>query len=72
MSAIYDIVRNEGIPAVFEEAQFKPGALDRLGRDLGVRVCTLTTIASNAPLSNLYEKAMTENLNTIIDCLGER
>jgi zinc transport system substrate-binding protein len=70
MSAIYDIVRNKGIPAVFEEAQFKPGALDRMGRDLGVRVCTLTTIASNAPSSDLYEKAMTENLNTIIDCLG--
>ncbi len=72
MSAVYDIVRNDGIPAVFEEAQFKPGALDRLGRDLGVRVCTLTTIASGAPSSDLYERAMTENLNTIIECLGER
>lgn len=72
MKAVYDIVRSEEVRAVFEEEQFNPGALDRLGHDLGVKVCTLNSLVSGRPEPDLYERAMWENLDTIIRCLGEK
>jgi ABC-type Zn uptake system ZnuABC Zn-binding protein ZnuA len=70
MRAVYDIVRDEKVEAVFEEAQFRPGRLKRLSKDLGVRVCTLDAMVSGTPSADLYEKTMIKNLQTIIECLG--
>jgi zinc transport system substrate-binding protein len=70
MREVYDIVREEGVKAVFEEAQFQPGRLERLSHDLGVRVCTLDSMASGKPSADLYEGTMKKNLETIIECLG--
>jgi ABC-type Zn uptake system ZnuABC Zn-binding protein ZnuA len=72
MREVYDIVREEGVKAVFEEAQFKPGRLKRLSHDLGVRVCTLDSMASGKPSADFYERAMKKNLETIIECLGSK
>ncbi len=72
MKAVYDIVRDENVRAVFEEAQFRSGTLGNLGRDLGVRVCTLNTLISGSQSPDLYERAMRENLETIIYCLGRK
>ncbi len=71
MRAVYDIVREEGVKAVFEEAQFRPGRLERLSHDLGIKICTLDAMVSGAPSLDLYEKTMKKNLETIIECLGE-
>jgi ABC-type Zn uptake system ZnuABC Zn-binding protein ZnuA len=71
MREVYDIVREEGVKAVFEETQFLPGRLQRLSHDLGVRVCTLDGMVSGEPSADLYEKVMKKNLETIIECLGE-
>jgi zinc transport system substrate-binding protein len=67
---VYDMVGARGIKAVFAEKQFPPQSLDRLKRDLGVRVCTLDTIETGEPRAGYYEEAMRLNLRTIIDCLG--
>jgi zinc transport system substrate-binding protein len=72
MREVYDIVMEEGVKAVFEEAQFQPGRLQRLSHDLGVRVCTLDSMASGKPSANLYERTMKKNLETIIECLGSK
>ena len=72
MRTVYDIVRAEGVKAVFEEAQFRPGMLKRFSEDLGVEVCTLDAIVSGTPSPDLYEKTMRMNLETILQCLGGR
>jgi zinc/manganese transport system substrate-binding protein len=72
MRAVYDIVRGQGIRAVFGEEQFQPEAMERLGRDLGVRVCTLDTMETGEPDAGYYERAMLKNLKTIRECLGTR
>lgn len=69
---VYDMVGKRGIKAVFAERQFLPESLDRLRRDLGVRVCTLDTVETGEPRADYYEKAMRLNLRTILDCLGEK
>lgn len=70
MKAVYDIVRERKVRAVFSEAQFPGEALERLRKDLGVRICTLDTMESGRPDMDYYEKAMRENLGTILRCLG--
>jgi len=72
MREVYDIVRKESVPAVFEEAQFRPGLLKNLGEDLGARVCTLNSLVSGETSADLYERAMRENLETIVKCLGRK
>jgi ABC-type Zn uptake system ZnuABC Zn-binding protein ZnuA len=72
MREVYDIVMKEGVKAVFEEAQFQPGRLQRLAHDLGVRVCTLDSMVSGKPSANLYEIMMKKNLETIMECLGSK
>lgn len=72
MRKAYDIVREEEVKAVFEEAQYKPGRLERLSHDLGVRICTLDGMVSGKPSADLYERVMKKNLETIIECLGDK
>jgi zinc transport system substrate-binding protein len=72
---VYDVVRESRVRAVFAESQFPPDALETLGRDLGVRVCTLDTLGTGdtretgRPVFGLYERAMRENLRTLLTCL---
>ncbi len=72
MREVYDIVREEEVKAVFEEVQYKPGRLQRLSHDLGVRICTLDGLVSGRPSADLYERVMKKNLETIIECLGDK
>lgn len=72
MRAVYDIVRAEGVRAVFAEQRLPRKALERLKRDLGVWLCTLNSLETGKPSPDYYEKAMRENLKSIIRCLGNR
>jgi zinc/manganese transport system substrate-binding protein len=69
---VYDIVKGKGVKAVFTEEQFPSKALERLKKDLGVRLCTLNTLESGKPSPYYYEETMRNNLREIINCLGDR
>lgn len=70
MKRVYDIVRDKAVRAVFSEKQFPQESLERLKRDLGVSICTLDTLETGRPDTGYYERAMGENLRTILRCLG--
>jgi zinc/manganese transport system substrate-binding protein len=67
---VYDTIRKEGVKAVFAEEQFPRDALKRVASDLGVRLCTLNSLASGEERKDYYERAMRENLKRIAGCLG--
>jgi zinc/manganese transport system substrate-binding protein len=69
MKRIYDIVRDENVLAVFAEEQYPPDVMKRLTVDLGVKVCPLNTVTTGEPALDLYERAMQENMMTILHCL---
>lgn len=70
VQAVYDIVKEKGIRAVFTEEQFPERTLDRLRRDLGIRICSLNTLESGVASPEYYETAMRKNLMSIVECLG--
>jgi zinc transport system substrate-binding protein len=70
MKEVYDIVRDKAVRAVFSEKQFPQESLERLRRDLGVSICTLDTLETGRPDADYYERAMGDNLRTILRCLG--
>jgi zinc/manganese transport system substrate-binding protein len=70
MRHVYDVVRKEGIRAVFAEEPFPKDAMRRLASDLGVRLCTLNSLAAGSERPRYYEQAMRENLKNIVKCLG--
>ncbi len=72
MKEVYDIVRDEGVRAVFSEERLPAGALKRLGEDLGVEVCSLNALGSGRPEPGYYEEAMRANLREILRCLGKQ
>jgi ABC-type Zn uptake system ZnuABC Zn-binding protein ZnuA len=70
MRTVYDMVSARGVPAVFEESNIGSGVMEKLARDLGVKVCKLETVVSGDPSPDLYELAMERNLQNIMRCLG--
>jgi zinc/manganese transport system substrate-binding protein len=70
LKEVYDIVRREAVPAVFVEKGFPESSVERLKRDLGVRVCALDALETGTASADYYEKAMNENLSSIVECLG--
>ncbi|MDP2168453.1 MAG: metal ABC transporter substrate-binding protein [Thermodesulfovibrionales bacterium] len=69
MKDVYDIVRHNRVMAIFVEKQFPKDSVERLGRELGVAVCTLDSIESGRPEPDYYERAMRENMKNILRCL---
>jgi zinc/manganese transport system substrate-binding protein len=69
-SRMYDIIRKEGVKAVFTEGQFPRGVFGRLASDLGVRVCRLNSLAAGEMKNDYYERAMRENMRSILGCIG--
>lgn len=70
LTRVYDIVRRQGVRAVFSDEQAGEAAMERLRQDLGVRLCTLITLETGNPSPGYYEEAMRKNLDTLLECLG--
>jgi zinc/manganese transport system substrate-binding protein len=70
LTRVYDIVREQGVRAVFSGGQAGEAAMERLRQDLGVRLCTLITLETGSPSPGYYEEAMRKNLDTLLRCLG--
>jgi ABC-type Zn uptake system ZnuABC Zn-binding protein ZnuA len=64
-------IQQEGVPAVFAEADFNPKLLEVLARDAGVRVVTNLYDGSltDGPPADTYLNLMRHNVRTIVEAL---
>jgi len=69
LTEVYDIVRRQGVKAVFSEEGFPAAGLSSLREDLGVRVCALRTMEIGRQEPDYYEESMGENLRVLTQCL---
>ncbi len=63
------LLRRERIPVVFSEESFPPQLLAVLRDEAGVRVYTISHIASGAYTADKFEKEMQKNVDTMIEAL---
>jgi ABC-type Zn uptake system ZnuABC Zn-binding protein ZnuA len=52
---VMEVIKAEGIPAIFAEPQFKPDVLEQAARDTGVRVGTIYSDALDDKVSTYIE-----------------
>lgn len=65
---IYNMVREEKVPAVFSDTIYHSKAFARLSKDLDVRVCSLDTLVAGNDIDE-FNIAYRRNIDTIAECL---
>ncbi len=71
LADIIDIVRETNAKAIFVEPQYAKTAADTIARETQIPVYTLNPVVTGELEKDAYEKIMRENLNTLVQALGE-
>jgi len=71
LAEIVDLVRAEGVTALFSEPQYSDRTIELIARETGARVYTLDPVV-NGPLTlTAYEDAMERNLQVLLEALND-
>ncbi len=68
MARLHDMARRKAVAAVFMEEGFPPAEMEKLSRDVGVRMCGISSLELGRDEPGYYEEAMHRNLKTILEC----